>query len=120
MKLTNRTLFGTREGFQHLDMSQNWKGDGDDRIVAARLEASDPRLVMNDHLVGSLIDSDHPRPVADAVSECREKGTGQLVRSAGDLAHVRVIVPTIFTEQLEEGGVHHGFLVVEQAKHLDH
>ena len=36
-----------------------------DRIVAARLEATDPGLVMDDHFLGSLIDGDHPCTVAD-------------------------------------------------------
>ncbi len=43
-----------------------------------------------------------------------------MICSTDDLTHICVVISTIFTEQLQEGGIHHGFLIVQQAKHLDH
>src|SRR6266498_1083585 len=101
-------------------MPKHWEWDCDDGVIAARLETSRPRLIMDDNFLGSLIDGNHLGAEADALSQLRQERVRKMVRAASDLTHIRVIVAAIFTEQLKEGGVHHCFLIVEKTEHLDH
>lgn len=69
MQLTDRALLMARERFQNFYMPQNREWDGDDSVIAARFKSTGARLLVDDHLLGSLIDGNHLGAKPDSLSE---------------------------------------------------
>ena len=82
MQLTDGALLGTRKRLEHLHVTQHRERNRDDGIITAHIESARPRVIVDDDLVGTLVNGDHLRAVADARPKHRQERVRQVIHSA--------------------------------------